>query len=241
MTTTRASSHEPLIVMQALKQEMRFLKALVGAMGILGVLFLLLGQREVGAVGSGASSVQQEIRAERIILVDSDGRERAELGITPDGGARLSIRDKSMRKAAWVGVFPDGRPSFSIINSRGGAYAELTLLKDLSRLVLSTPGGKTRAGIAISTDGTSGLDLFDGAGELRASVSVDRLGVSSALSFMDKSSTPRVALGVAKEGAAEIVLTGARGRPRFQLAVPAEGLPVLRLLDDCGRLLWNAP
>ena len=68
-------------------------------------------------------SIVKEVRAQKFVVTDDSGKERAEFGILPDGTARLAIWDKTRSVEAWLGVDELGSPLVAI--GRAGRKATL--------------------------------------------------------------------------------------------------------------------
>jgi hypothetical protein len=148
---------------------------LAPALGLATALCVSGCARQKTGAGAGPAD---EVRAQRFVLVDPDGEERAELGALSDGAARLVIRDKAGKMAAWVGVNGDGDPSLSIVDTQQNKpIAELVIFDGRPRLALCSPAGKPRAGIRISKDGGVGIDLLDASGRPRGSWDLDSLDI----------------------------------------------------------------
>jgi len=107
------------------------------------VLSLLVGLPFLMA-GSGV----KEIRANRFILEDENGKTRAELSLKKDG------------------------PVLLLLDENDKSRAELSLKKDGPNLSLSDENGKPRAGLTVDKDGRPGLLLLDDNGKCLAILSV---------------------------------------------------------------------
>jgi hypothetical protein len=98
------------------------------------------------AVDALKAPPQLNIKADKFVLVDGDGRRRAELTMASDGTPGLFLYDENgMRRGAFH-LTASGAPA----------------------LVLHDKDGKPRAEIAVRADGVVGLGLYDERGEGRA-------------------------------------------------------------------------
>jgi hypothetical protein len=111
-------------------------------------------------VTSAASS--QTITVQRLILVDKDGKERAELGVVP-GGAGLALTDAAGKARGAFVVTDDGSPGLTLYDADGVA----------------------RATIQVSNNGESGVSLYDDTGVHRLSAIVNANGAAGVV-FYDK-------------------------------------------------------
>ena len=75
------------------------------------------------------------VEAQRFIVRDTDGTERAVLGLLDGNRLYLSMRDSAGKQRAAVGVEDDG-PSVKLYNARGEVQAVLDLLNERPRLTL---------------------------------------------------------------------------------------------------------
>ena len=105
----------------------------------------------------------QTITVQKLVLVDKDGKERAELGVVP-GGAGLALTDTNGKARAAFVVTDDGSPGLTLFDVDGVA----------------------RATVQLSSNGESGLSLYDKTGTHRLSAIVNADGAAG-LVFYDKS------------------------------------------------------
>ena len=189
------------------------------------VLLLLVGL--VGMTGQGQSGDRgnaiKEVRASRFVLVDADGNERAVLGMTPDGGARLSVRSRDGKVSTSVGVDGAGSASLAIVNAEGKAYASLKLVEQVPQLILARRPEQPRAGLTVAKDGTARLDLLDAHGKLRSSVQVPSGDGNSGLSVYDIHGKLRATLDVDRNGAPSMTLWDPRQRSRVTVETAKDG------------------
>jgi hypothetical protein len=130
------------------------------------------------AVDALKTPPQLNIQADKFVLVDAQGRRRAELTMAADGTPGLFLYDDN-------GV---RRGSFNL--SAAGAPA----------LVLHDKVGKARAEVALRTDGVVGLGFYDDKGEGRAELFVASDG-AAALYLLGSHGERIAELPAAKNGA----------------------------------------
>jgi hypothetical protein len=105
---------------------------------------------------------QREVRAKGFLLVDKDGKPRANLGLLADGSPALTFYDKDRKSRAILGVANDGSPVLLFIDKNGKRRAGLTTSATGSPdLKLSDKNGKPRAILGVSVDGEPSLILAD--------------------------------------------------------------------------------
>ena len=165
----------------------------------------------------------KEVRASRFVLVDADGNERAVLGMTPDGGARLSVRGRDGKVSTSVGVDGAGSASLAIVNAEGKAYASLKFFEQVPQLILARRPEQPRAGLTVAKDGTARLDLLDARGKLRSSVQVPSGDGDSGLSVYDIHGKLRATLDVDRDGAPSMTLWDPRQRSRVTVETAKDG------------------
>jgi hypothetical protein len=168
----------------------------------------------VAAVAYAARQVKaaKVLQAQRFELVDSAGRVRAELGLSPEGNPALTL---------W-----SNKAGASKVHTR----ASLWLAKDGSpRLSLWDGDGQERAGIWLESDGYPALRMWDSAGKLRVAAGEFMKDGSPSIILKDSAGQDRAILGVAP---LETVQTGEK-RTRAESSVV--------LFDKEGQTIWQAP
>ncbi|MEE8509838.1 MAG: tetratricopeptide repeat protein [candidate division NC10 bacterium] len=162
------------------------------AAAVLGLVFLL------GATKSQKAKVADEIRAGRFIVVDRDGKPRAELSVGPNGKVGLALADQNEKIRAGLGVASDGTPGLALADKNGMRRATLVVRPDGTvRLDLTDKGGTPRAELALSDDGLPHLALLNKDEKSSAWLTVSHQG-SPALILRDKDGNTR-ALQVARK------------------------------------------
>jgi hypothetical protein len=69
----------------------------------------------------------------------------------------------------------------------------------------------------------------------------DRAAARAGLRADGDAPTAQVVVGRTPDGTATVALAGADGTVRAMLTVAADGRPAVRLLDEAGVTLWEAP
>lgn len=101
-------------------------------------------------------------------------------------------------------------------------------------------GGRTRASLAASADGTPALTLYDARGEARLNVGM-RADGSPDITLTDADGHIRVALRISEARVPTLFLTDGGGQVRVAMGVPNDGLPTLVLLGDGERVRYMTP
>lgn len=92
-----------------------------------------------------SDGVLKEVRANKFVLVDDDGKMLAQLGVDVFGPT-LSLSDKNDKVRAWLGVDEDG-PLLQLSDDKGKVRALLGADEDVSGLSLFDDKGKGRCTI----------------------------------------------------------------------------------------------
>jgi len=138
-----------------------FNRCLIACIGLsLGGWFIW---KSFGPETAWAKSVVKEIRANKFILEDENGKIRAGLYINSDG-PQFRLWDENGKPRATMSVFKDG-PGLRLFDENGKPRAGLVVFMDGPGLRLFDENGKPRAKLGLSTDGT-GLVLYDENGKV---------------------------------------------------------------------------
>jgi hypothetical protein len=199
------------------------------------------------------------LSAERIVLLDSAGGEKAILEVDSKGNPMLVLRNKESTAVLTTDGpslllrGPDGKTSaFMSIDSKNTARLELTShrLLDGVRLTAHADGssgvyvldtdGRNRGGLEAFGPGGAALNVRDGVGRVRGSLGLDANHVPNLL-LLDAEGARRVGLIVQEDGNALLEVSDDRGRPRAQLSTQFDGSPVLEMKREDGSPSFHAP
>lgn len=107
------------------------------------------------------------ITAERIVvqevqLVDSSGRQRAVLNVSPDDLARLSFLTTSGKRRLAMGVLADGESAVGLYDAQGRVRIGLNVpLDDSASIHLVDKTGRNRADFVQLPNGKSSFEIFN--------------------------------------------------------------------------------
>lgn len=205
-----------------------------------------------------AQDVAKELRAERFVLADAAGGERAELGfgewgepalslydetgrlgatlLLPIGAPRLWLYDEAGEPRAFLGM-GEGEPSLGLWDEAGNPRVDVGTMDGEPSVVLRDAAGTMRAALALRSD-VPELQLCDTAGEPRATLGLDPAPAGkpteASLRFYDAEDMPRMALSLFFGSPSLVFYDAASGfRPRMSLDL-LNGAPRLSLCDGTG-------
>ena len=116
---------------------------------------------------------QLNIQADRFVLVDKDGRRRAELTMAADGTPGLVLYDENGVRRGGFNLSAAGAPSIVLHDKHGKPRAEVALKPDgVVGLGFYDERGEGRAELSIAGDGAAALSLFGTRGERIAQLPV---------------------------------------------------------------------
>jgi hypothetical protein len=134
--------------------------SVTSSLATLGLFLVVWGGQ--AALAKDNPAPQREVRANSFLLVDKDGKPRADLGLLTDGNPALTFYDKERKPRAILGVANDGSPVLFFIDKNGKRRAGLTTSAAGSPdLKLSDKDGKPRAILGVSVEGEPSLILSD--------------------------------------------------------------------------------
>jgi len=137
-----------------------------------------------------ASEVPLQTRilsAEKLVLVDKNGKARLGCGVSDDGRMTLAISDKDGNVRIGFGVLPDGSPSLDFYDTNNKARMVLGLKDDSPFLVFNDNNEIHRILVRQSSKGVSHIDFNDERGKLRAAFGDAQIGskIESSLVFFN--------------------------------------------------------
>jgi len=184
------------------------------------------------------------ISAKLFMILDADGIPRGMFGVLDDESIGMMYTDPSGNTRLEMSVDPDGTPRLAMMDEQGRVRSEIAMSDDGSPTIVMTDSTESRR-IAMSTtnDGTGQIILFgdnfvnkngDTVLAQRAMFGTSTNG-QPAILFSDASETPRAALNMSADGAAQWRFFGPTGTTaRAVLGVYAEGTPIIELADSTG-------
>lgn len=158
--------------LERVESENRRLKR-IGVLAVLGLgALMLLGQATPSAI-TPAVPAAKVIEAEKFVLRDPTGRERAELSVLADGSPTLGFVDPDGKPRALFGLGADGAPGLALLGPDDKGRLTLSVRRDgAAAVILVDAGGRPRARLDLETDGVPGLTFFARGGGVRAALGV---------------------------------------------------------------------
>lgn len=174
----------------------------------------------------------KEVRANRIVVVDKEGKGRIVLGLMSKFGPTLGVLDEKGRTRVLLGTKKTG-PTLCMYDEKGRQRAILGGAGNGAVLSLFDKG-KPRAGLMGGEEGM-GLTLFDEAGEFRAGLGVTK-HAPDVLGFSLVGTKGRGGIGLAVNKAGpRLSLSDGKGKDRAVLVVGKDAT-VLGFSDEKARL-----
>ncbi len=184
-----------------------------------------------GAVAMGQrAATPGTLRVAQLLICDSEGRPRAELGLTGGDAVHLDLLDVRQRRRLRLHVSPAAGPRCEFFDSLGALQVSITGDQHGGAAIeLNGGSAPPAARLAVSSAGTPSLELVENRAEYTASL---RARVERA---------PRLELRNWDAAPAGVLLLDGRDRVRASMLADAAGVPRLALLGDDGRVLFCAP
>lgn len=205
---------------------------------LLACLVLIGGQGQPAPSTQPASEAAQEVRAQRFIVVDSTGKERARLGMRPEGGAELVVLANTGQAAAWVAVHDNTDwPVIAVCGRDGRVVGQLNVLDQAYPVfMLHDPSsGEKRIAMGVARD-EAAVAVFSKSGNSLASLRVGEEGLPRLL-IRDEQARGRILLAANPDGSCLLDLSDSE-RTRVRAGVSGTGDPAFVIFDKDGKLVW---
>ena len=205
------------------------LESLLGSLS-LGVWMLVLrGPAQAGPREDTATKplVVDELVVKRLRVVEEDGRDRVVLS-----GASRFPKPRLGGKEYPRSIAPAGMLFYRANGDECGGMAIVDTPEGTANMVILDYANNDAIGFGVREAAggsySAGITISD-----RPPLDADPMKAASLV-------RQRVAIGN-EGGTARIVLADSKGRARIDLVVDPEGLPSLRILDEDGKVLFEAP
>ena len=233
----RLDSPDLAAAVARLERELRTVKFTLGA-----VLMVIGGLSLTAWIAPQGDTIS----AKQFMILDADGIPRGMFGVLADEASiGMMYTDPSGNTRLEMVVDPSGKPRLVMMDELGRVRSEIAMGDDGSPTIVMTDSTESRR-IAMSTtnDGTGQIILF---GDNFVNKNGDTVlaqramfGTSTndqpAILFSDASETPRAALNMSADGAAQWRFFGPDGTTeRAVLGVYTDGTPIIKLADSTGR------
>jgi hypothetical protein len=227
------------------KRAYALMVVLMVSSGLVGaaVAAWLVGGRAVGAQPAGVTA--SSVTASEFRLVDGAGRQRAALGVTPDGTVALNLSDPDQRPRAFLAVRADGSATVSLHDRGGTSRFNLNLSADGAPVLnLNDAAGAARFILALSTPENEGYPFiaFRDAKEQGTRLFLgQRDNGAPTVVMWDEARVARLLLYLFGDGTPRLNLHDPNGTPRQAVGMFRSGEPAINLWDAVLGLLWDAP
>jgi hypothetical protein len=140
-------------------------------------------------IAENRETTAASVVAEKFVLVDAEGKQRAQLGLSGSGAAGLWAFDTEGRQRLWVGVGDKQEPILSLISRSGVTRLGIVDTETVCGIVIKRNDGKSLMNIiANSTEShpVSGIVLYDPSNEQSMSAIVQGRLTPGILFYKDK-------------------------------------------------------
>jgi len=166
-------------------------------------------------VVTGRSSAQSPetlavARLRQLVLVDKEGRTRAELSVGPDDSTQFILRHPDGKRALRLGVLASGDLGISFVG----------------------PEGSSRMGMALMEDGTPAIVLRDSKANDRAALHMDEHEGAPSLAFWDPGAKKRLECRASSGGAVYIRMQDPAVRSSISMEVSRNSRATLNLKEQ---------
>lgn len=201
---------------------------------------LWLGSGVLRTARSEGTSVPNEIRATKFVVVDDTGKMRAEFGIMEDHEAGMVIWNEKKTAAVAVSVDHSGMPNIVFQNSKREALLELAMLDDkYPAFIMRDADGKRRLGMVVTESGLVTLRLYDTKKKDRCAISLGPDG-DPRIVLRDKRGNVRASLILDEKGTSALVLFNRKDQERIVFQVDAQGQADAAVFGLDGKTIWSA-
>lgn len=232
--------------MNKLEKEVRFLKIYAGVATLLVLVFLLT------AFTVGKNAKFDEIEVKRINLVDNDGKLRMVISNKDRQHPGMVDGKETPRKRDVAGMlfFNDkgdecGGLIFSKLDS-GEQYVSLTFDKSRADQTVALQHLENKegywAGLVFNDENIDLPTRLAKIKEIEALPTKDEQ--RAAFQKMRENGeflVQRLAIGKGRNKSALLALSDAKGKPRIEMSVEANGKPKLNFLDENGKVIYSLP
>lgn len=157
--------------------------------------WLLCGR---GAFAQEPGGAPQVLRAQALVIVDAEGKERLMLGVRPEG-AGILVRGPDGKEQVVLGVTPKGGAGLSLNDTEGKQRIGLGFDAEGGGLFLMDANGVSRVDVGLSPDSQEGGFALNGAnGDSRVSIGMGPQNVG--VTLCDDEGKDRLGLGLGPGG-----------------------------------------
>ena len=191
-------------------------------------------------VQSDGEGVKIEVRAQRFIVVDKAGTERARLGILENGEAGMTIGNKEKTASVSIALDRFGGPRITLMNGKGEELFALGIMKDKHPvLVMSDEQGTRRLVMIVGSGGAVTIELNDTKQKGRCTIALAETGEPKIL-LKDNQERVRASLTLLDSGTVALDLWDRNGRARVVFQINPEDIADAAVFGADGLPIWSA-
>ena len=209
----------------------------VTALGLVAACTWLAAGAENTAQSDG-EGVPIEIRAQRFVVVDDGGKERAVLGILEHGEVGLTVWNEQKTGAISVTINRKG-PRISFENAKGVELLSLGIMIDKQPLlIMKDEKGTRRVVITAVPGGEVHIGLYDAKQKNRCKIALTESGEPQ-IYLKDDQERGRGTF-MMTEGIVALDLWDRKGQARVVFQINAENFADAAVYGADGELIWSA-
>lgn len=182
----------------------------------------------------GVLSARDERGQASLAFYDAEGQARARLGVDPQGGPELELRNPAGQARLAAGV--TGDDALLIVGDARQAHGVLGATAGVPLLSFGA-GPEARMQLQMAADGRPSVVLAGADGQRSAALSMD--SEDAPLLTLYHAGRARVTLGVVQEAA--VINVSGPGQSRVVVGVAPDGYPSVTLYDDSGEPIGAIP
>jgi len=199
-----------------------------------------LGTSALSTAQSEDKTAPSEIRAQKFVVVDDNGKELAEFGIGSNGQPSMAVWNKGKSMVASMGMDNAGMPRFAFEKSSGEPLLELGVMDGrFPVFFLRNDKGERRLGMVVADGGSVGIGLYDRGKRDRCMLSLRRDGHPQ-ITLKDDKGKVRASITLDDEGTCALDLLNRKEQERIVFQVDAQGQADAAVFGPDGKATWSA-
>lgn len=199
-----------------------------------------LAVESVSTAQHNGEDVPIEVRAQRFVVVDEAGKERAQFGILEHGEPGMTVWNKQKTSAVTVAIDRSGRPRISILNGKKEELLSLGIAEDkYPVLVMKDETGTRRVVITAGLGGEITIGLYDAKQKNRCTIALTESGEPK-IFLKDAQERVRGSFMMDQYETVALDLWDQKGEARVVFQINPENIADAAVFDADGVPIWSA-